>query len=280
MHPRHRAEDILLVDPQLALELELMGKDVEQDLGIRRGVEVAKIFDEEVALEILGIREVAVVGKHDAVGRIDVEGLSLGRAGRAGGGVTDMADTHVAAQLDHVARTEDIPRKTVVLAQMELVALTGDDTSGILSPVLEHEQRIVERLVDRTFTDDADDAAHDFLARAQPRRPRRMLLNGNSGLYPARLTRDNSEPPLRRSAGPRRMRLPMLAATTSRPTGWRAAASDCWLDAGSRRPVAGGWRPGKTQTPQDLKTLDPCLHLFRHEADQPIGDGLELADKS
>jgi len=168
MHPRHCAKDVVLVDPQLALELELMGEDVQQDLGIRRGVEVAKIFDEEVALEVLGIREIAVVGKHDPVRRVDVEGLRLGRAGCAGGRIADMPDTHIAAQLDHVSRTEDIARKTVVLAQMELVALTGHDARGILSPVLQHQQRVVERLVDRTFTDDADDAAHDFLARVQP----------------------------------------------------------------------------------------------------------------
>jgi hypothetical protein len=102
MHTGDGTEDILVVDTKLALKLKLVGQDVQQYLGVGLGIEVSQILGEEIAFEILGIREVAVVRENDPVRRVDVEGLRLGRACRAGCRIADMPDTHVAAQLDHV----------------------------------------------------------------------------------------------------------------------------------------------------------------------------------
>ena len=144
MHPGHRAEDVLLVDAELPLDLELVGKDVEQDLGVRLGIDMPQVVDEEVALQVLGIGQIAVMGQHDAVGGIDVEGLGLGGADRPGGGVANMAHTHIAPELDHVAGAKDIPNQPSVFAQVEFVALAGDDPRRILAAVLEHKERVVE----------------------------------------------------------------------------------------------------------------------------------------
>ncbi len=158
---RDGAEDILLVDAQLALGLQLVRQDVEQDLRVRLGIDMAQVLGVKVSLELLGVGQVAVVGEHNAVGRVDVEGLGLCGVGGARGGVAHMPEPHVAPQLNHVTGAEYVPRQTVVLAQVKLLTLAGDDASGILAAVLKHQQRIVQGLVDRTLTDDSYDAAHE-----------------------------------------------------------------------------------------------------------------------
>ena len=155
------AKHVLLVDAQLALDLQLMGEDVEQDLRVGLGIDVPQVLGEEVMLQGLGIGQVAVMGEDDAIGRIDVEGLGLGGTGGPGGGIADVPQAHVAAQLDHVAGVEDVPGQPRVLAQVELVALAGDDARRVLTPVLEDQQGVVKGLVDRTLTDDTDDTAHE-----------------------------------------------------------------------------------------------------------------------
>ncbi len=46
MQTSHRRKDILGIDPKLAHALQFMSEDVEQDLGIGIGVDVAQIFAE------------------------------------------------------------------------------------------------------------------------------------------------------------------------------------------------------------------------------------------
>ena len=144
VHPRHGAEDVLLVDAQLPLDLQLVGEDVEQDLGVRLGVEVAQVVDVDVALQVLRVGQVAVVGQRDAVGGVDVEGLGLGGAGGSGRRVAGVTEPHGAPQLDHVAGAKDVLDQAVVLAQVQPIPLAGDDARRILAPVLEHQQGVVE----------------------------------------------------------------------------------------------------------------------------------------
>ena len=161
MDPGHGAEQVAVVDAQFPLDLQLMGEDVEQDLRVRLGVDVAQVLHEEVALQVLGVGEIAVVGQDDSVGGIDVEGLGLGGTGRAaGGGIAHMAYAHVALELDHVAGAKDIAHQTGILAQVELVALGRDDPRGILTAMLKHQQGVIEGLVDGALAHDANDAAH------------------------------------------------------------------------------------------------------------------------
>src|SRR5690606_37455665 len=72
-----------------------------------------------------------------------------------------MADAHVALEGEHVALLEHIAHQTGVLAQKELTFMTGHDARGILSAVLQHDQGIVDLLVDRRMPDDSDDSAHE-----------------------------------------------------------------------------------------------------------------------
>ena len=68
MHVGHRLEYIVLVDAQLALTLQLMGEDVEQDLGIGIGVDVTQILHEHLPLEVFCVGQIAVVRQADPVG--------------------------------------------------------------------------------------------------------------------------------------------------------------------------------------------------------------------
>ena len=46
------------------------------------------------------------------------------------------------------------------LAAVECAVLVGLDAGGVLAAVLQYRQRVIDRLVDRTMGDDADDATH------------------------------------------------------------------------------------------------------------------------
>ena len=71
-----------------------------------------------------------------------------------------MTDAHVAIQVQHVPGVEDITHQAFILAQVQTAAITRHDARGILTPMLQHGQTIIDRLVDRIKSDDSDDAAH------------------------------------------------------------------------------------------------------------------------
>ncbi|KAF1056225.1 MAG: hypothetical protein GAK44_00288 [Pseudomonas delhiensis] len=71
-----------------------------------------------------------------------------------------MADADLADQALHMALLEDVANQAVVLAQVELVILAGDDAGSVLATVLENGKRIIERLVDVRLAHDTDDATH------------------------------------------------------------------------------------------------------------------------
>ena len=107
-----------------------------------------------------GVGEVAVMREADAVRRVDIEGLRLVRAVASRRGIADVPYAHVALEPQHVLLLEHVADQAVVLAQEELALVRGHDARGILAAMLQHRKRIVELLVDRAVTDDADDAAH------------------------------------------------------------------------------------------------------------------------
>ncbi|MNP87101.1 hypothetical protein D3C76_1877700 [compost metagenome] len=51
----------------------------------------------------MGVGQVAVVGKRDAIWRVDVERLCFRGAGTASGRITNVANTHIALQALHMA---------------------------------------------------------------------------------------------------------------------------------------------------------------------------------
>jgi hypothetical protein len=128
--PGDRLEDEIRVQA-LAIAagiLQLVREDVQQDLGIRVGVDVAAVGHEELAAQLLGIHQVAVVRERDAERGIHVERLRLGfRRGRARGRIAAVRDAHVADEVAHVARAEHVAHEPAALVHVEAVALGRDD---------------------------------------------------------------------------------------------------------------------------------------------------------
>ena len=116
----------------------------------------------EITLKLIGIGQVAVMGQGDAVRGVDIKRLGLGRGGTTRRRVTDMADTHITGQIDHVPGAEDIPRQAVVLAHMQLSSIHDDNAGGVLATMLQHQQGVVERLIDRAFTKNSNNTAHNL----------------------------------------------------------------------------------------------------------------------
>ena len=138
VHAGHRLENGFRVELVPGRRrLQLMRQDIEQHLGIGIGVDVAQILQKHVALQLLGVGEVAVMRQHDAEGRIDVKRLRLGGiVGGAGRRVTAMADPPIALQIAHVAGAKHIAHQTRALVHMEAPAVGRRDTRGVLTAVL------------------------------------------------------------------------------------------------------------------------------------------------
>ena len=162
MHAGNRAEDRIVVEAETRCGgLQLVRQHVEQHFGIGIGVDVPQILQVHLALEFVGVGQVAVVRQHDAERRIDVERLRLvGVVGRTGGRIATVADSPVADQVAHVARAEHVAHQARPLVHVELRAVCGGDAGGVLPAMLEHLQAIVEQLVNGRSRDDADNSAH------------------------------------------------------------------------------------------------------------------------
>ena len=100
------------------------------------------------------------MGQGDTEGGVDVEGLGLGGDRSSGGGIADMADTHIAGQSQHMASADHIPHQAVVLAQEKPILMAGDDPRGVLTTMLKYRQGIEQHLIDGAVGDDSDDSAH------------------------------------------------------------------------------------------------------------------------
>ena len=55
---------------------------------------------------------------------------------------------------------EYIADQSVGLAQTKMTIFLRHDARGILAPVLQNGERVIERLIDRIGADDSDDSAH------------------------------------------------------------------------------------------------------------------------
>ena len=83
-----------------------------------------------------------------------------------------MANADVAFQLHHVVLLEHIAHESRALAHVELAFRRGHDAGRILPAVLQHGQRVIQALIDRRISHDADDAAH---ARSPPQDAREAV---------------------------------------------------------------------------------------------------------
>ena len=103
-----------------------------------------EVLQEHVVLELFGIGQVAVVGKHQTKGRIDIEGLRLGRVvRRAGGRIPTVRDAPVAIEVAHVARPEHVADHARTLVHVEAAAVLGRNAGSILPAMLQHLQTVV-----------------------------------------------------------------------------------------------------------------------------------------
>lgn len=81
--------------------------------------------------QLPGIRDVAVMGRADAVGVVGEQRLGLCAGRRACSGVSDMADPKITAEHEHVMLLEDLGDEAIVLAQVEVAFFGGDDAGGV-----------------------------------------------------------------------------------------------------------------------------------------------------
>ena len=139
---------------------QFMGEYVQQDFRIRVGIQMPAIVSDDQPRELVGVDQIAVVSQGNSVGRIDVKRLRLGHARRTRRGIPDMPESDIASQPHHVVLLEDIADQAGALAQVQLTAFLGHDARGVLPPVLEIGQGIVDRLIDRALADDSNDSAH------------------------------------------------------------------------------------------------------------------------
>src|SRR5687767_8004889 len=115
--------------------------------------------------KLCGIREIAVVRKANAVRRIDVKRLCLsGSAVATRCWIARVANADVTFQLQHVVLLEDVPDQATALAHVELAFAGRGDARRVLPAVLQYRQSVVEPLIDRPGSDDANNSTHSRAA--------------------------------------------------------------------------------------------------------------------
>ena len=132
---------------------------VEDDFAVGGALEDGAVVF-ELAAQLGGIDQVAVVRNGErAAAVVDEERLGVGDAVGAGGGIADVAHRHVAGQLVEPVAAEDLVDEPLVLEDLELVAVAGDDPGALLAAMLKGIEAEVDHLGGLGMTEDADDAA-------------------------------------------------------------------------------------------------------------------------
>jgi hypothetical protein len=140
---------------------DLMSEDIQQDLGIRTGIDMTQILPKHLALELRSIGQVAIVPKHNAKRGIDIKRLRFCCGRGAGGRVTHMCNAGISDQTPHVSGLKNVLHKTIVFMHIKGITITSHDARSILTTMLQYQQAIIEQLIDRVFANDADDSTHD-----------------------------------------------------------------------------------------------------------------------
>src|SRR6185503_6964860 len=78
----------------------------------------------------------------------------------AGRRIAYVSDSRVALQLDHMLLLKHIANESASLAYVQFAFAGGGDAGGVLSAVLQNGQRVIDSLIDRAGSDDADDSTH------------------------------------------------------------------------------------------------------------------------
>ena len=145
VHALKSEETVGRVDTGLSSLVELVGKDVQHELTVALGVDVAMGFLIQITPEFGCVDEVTVVSKADAVRGVDVERLRLSICAAASSRVSEVADTHVTREIAHALTiVENLGCKSVALTLEELAAARAcGNTASILATVLKVVQRLL-----------------------------------------------------------------------------------------------------------------------------------------
>jgi len=146
-------------EPLPGLPREGVGKDVEHHLHVAPRVEVSQPGPGQLRLQVLVVGHVAVVGHHDSEGVVHREGLGVLPSPGTDGGIAHVAHPELSPEALEVGRGEDVPDETLPLLDVEM-AIVGDDAGGVLPPVLDGEEPVVDLMDGRLGADDSDESAH------------------------------------------------------------------------------------------------------------------------
>ncbi len=138
VHVGHGGKHVFFGRLQLAALGQLVSEHVQQHFRVGTGVDVTQVGFVDLFGQLFNVGQVTVMRQGDAVRRVDVKRLSLGRSRAARGRVTDVADTHVADQTLHVTLLKHVTHQAIVLAQEQPAIMAGHDTGSVLAAVLEH----------------------------------------------------------------------------------------------------------------------------------------------
>ena len=105
---------------------------------------MTQIGAENLFAQFIRISQVAIVSNKNPVGRVHIERLCQRWARAASGWVANMADTHIADKTHHMTATEYIPRQALAFALVKFTIGLSNNTSGVLTAMLQHGQGIVK----------------------------------------------------------------------------------------------------------------------------------------
>jgi hypothetical protein len=148
---RPQAFDVLLC--------KLLGKNIEDGLHIVFGVEPTFVLCIKNFFDLLIIDDIPVVSHYDSERRVDEEWLGFVVAVTAYRGIAGVADPDVSLQTLEVIFCKDVPYEAVSLFGVE-TSVISDDSRGILSPVLNGQQSLIEIIERSVVPVDSDYAAH------------------------------------------------------------------------------------------------------------------------
>jgi len=94
MHTGHGIEHHIHVQHRIVCGLlDFMRQHVKQNFRIGIGIDMAQILAKHLALELLGVGQVAIVSEHNTKRRVDIEWLRFGSGGTACGRIAHMRYT-------------------------------------------------------------------------------------------------------------------------------------------------------------------------------------------
>lgn len=139
-----------------------LGHQVQNDFAIDGGAENGTAGFEFFA-ELGGVGEIAVVGDGDLAARaIHGERLGVAQMGRAGGGITGVADGHAADEAVEDFAVKNLRHETHSAVDAKLFAVTGDDAGAFLAAMLERIEAVVRQFGGVRMSENAEDTTIMF----------------------------------------------------------------------------------------------------------------------